>query len=127
MSISTTHRSRLFQFGLRTMFAAIALVAICLGWQVNKVHERHAMRRWVEQNGGSVGNTGLMIPSDNDSICLAVNWQPTNTLPAWRRLLGDQSVEIILLPEGTARDLVIRAESLYPEASVYTESDKSDP
>ena len=42
MSHAPAIRRRCFQFSLRTMFAAVTLVALWLGWKWNWIHQRHA-------------------------------------------------------------------------------------
>lgn len=51
MDDSDTHRNW-FRFRLGSMFLAITLFALWLGWETHIWRERQQMRRWVKENGG---------------------------------------------------------------------------
>ena len=68
------HRRRWFQFGLRTMFVVVALVAVFLGWELRLIRQRQAIVQMVRERGGLATTTPSPLP--------------------WRRLLGDEEMEV---------------------------------
>jgi hypothetical protein len=108
-------RRRWFRFTLRTMFLLVTLFSVWLGWQTWLVRERSAMRKWLEENDGLVSPT--MQFSDPD--IKPITFEKVNTLPFWRRWLGDQSIATVTFSvfPWPAEDIE-RAKRLFPEAKI---------
>jgi hypothetical protein len=112
-STSEVYR-RHFQFGLRTLFIAVTIVAVWLGWELKFICARAAIAK-----DPAVGAMPTVVVGErtneatiNRSICI------TNELPWWRRLLGDQSYCVVFVGEGAdaAKSHLMRR--LFPEAEV---------
>ena len=109
----TPPRRRWFQFSLRTLLVALALLATCL-WMVGRtVRQRQSLIREAVGNGGEV----LLISEMSDAR-RATSFVKEYHVPFWRRWLGDQAVPLLRLsPDATDEDCD-RAQDLFPEAKV---------
>ena len=74
------------QYSLRMLLAVITIVAALLGWQTHVVRERQALRKSISERGGAILSDRSIHREDQ--------------LPWYRRLLGDQGVRFIFLPQG---------------------------
>jgi hypothetical protein len=103
-------RRRWFQFGLRTMFLAVTVLAVWLGWELKFVRERQA---WVHLKQQRF----TFIETESE-------WQgprpASASIPFWRRLLGDEAVIVIHLRSDTVQDKAEweQAKRLFPEAQI---------
>ena len=76
------------RFSLRTLLAVITILAALLGWQTHVVRERQALRKSISERGGSILSERFFPGGDQ--------------LPWYRRLLGDEGVCFIFLPQGSS-------------------------
>jgi hypothetical protein len=119
------------QFWLRALLALVSLLAVGLGWQYYSVYQRRAARDWVERNGGTVDVYAPSPPSERVEISPGVDLVITfgsgqrihgpkdaPEIPQWKRWLGDEAYNQILLPEGSSPADVVRMRELFPEATV---------
>ena len=113
MDDATQSRRRPFAFGLRTMFVAVAIVALALSWQLRVVLQRDALRSSNQAGGGKFAS----------DVC--PNWMGRKTsrpdlFPEWQRRLGDRRVDHIMLigPSATADTAIAEARRLFPEAGI---------
>jgi hypothetical protein len=125
----TAPRRRWFRFSLRTLFVLVTLFAVWLAWQLNLIHQRNAMHRWIEAHGGSAA-TGSLGKSFRDEIIQAVGPDPdfirqfapetrTGTIPWFKTILGDHAVAYIVIPRVFDPGHVYkRAQVLFPEALI---------
>jgi hypothetical protein len=117
-------RRRWFRFSLRTMFLLVTSFSLWLGWQTWIVRERSAMRDWLDANGGRVSPTMQGTQLDHEPFI----FEQVNTLPFWRRWLGDQSIAAVSLPDfPPPTEQVERAKRLFPEAKVVFKTVKLPP
>ncbi|HVU89433.1 MAG TPA: hypothetical protein VHD36_19045 [Pirellulales bacterium] len=105
--------SRRLRFSLGTLLAAIAGVALLVGWfawQVNTVRSRRELAEEITARGGSVYTLAeLQSPNDDG-----------RSLPAFRRWLGDRPVGQIYLPPPNFSERDFRAiKRSFPEAYVW--------
>jgi hypothetical protein len=63
MSMLTPSRRRWFQFSLRTMFMAVTVFALWLGWELRIVRQRLAMLREITEARG-----GVILADDHNLI-----------------------------------------------------------
>ncbi|HEY2840120.1 MAG TPA: hypothetical protein VGJ26_13275 [Pirellulales bacterium] len=118
----TTPPSRWFQFGLRTMFVVVFLLAIFLGWlawTLRMIHARRAVLESVSDRHGDFWTLGrcqegLGGPKDVREA-EARELATQCSIPFWRKWLGDEPVALIFDTFGTEVD---RSEQrrLFPEA-----------
>ena len=120
---------RWFRWSLRTLFVAVTVLCVWLGWQVNVVQQRRAMANRIRAEGGSVvlvvvsGETanGLEIskldgvaPNPGDQLLSSVGY----FLRVRQWWLGDFPATYVELPVGSTDLQVQRATSVFPEAEV---------
>ncbi len=96
---------RWFQFGLRTMFLAVTVFAVWLGWELTVVRERQTLRRFVEMDDGMVMARN---PVDPNSVC---------AIPWWRTMLGDESAALIVLGRSKGFDEA-KIRAAFPEVEL---------
>jgi hypothetical protein len=110
-------RRRWFRFSLRTMFVMVTLFSFWLGWQAWIVRERLAMRKWLDDNGGSAGPPMRLVDERGPFV-----FEQVNTLPFWRRWLGDESIRSVSFPVFPAPSEHVaqleRAKRIFPEARI---------
>ena len=120
-------RRRWFRYSLRTFFVLLTLFGIWLAWQFNLLHQRQATRRWVERNGGTVDVWVRPEPLTVSAGSLALeitSYQRVHgpeeepEIPAWRRLLGDEAINQIMLHASATKTEEARVKRLFPEAKV---------
>jgi hypothetical protein len=94
------------------MFVVVTVVACWLAWELKFVRERKAMLASVLASGnGYTTCSQLMASSDEHGFA----YNPA-TVPFWRRWLGDQAVESIVVPD--AHKPLEKALTLFPEAII---------
>jgi hypothetical protein len=97
------------------MFLVVTLFSILLGREAWVVRERTAMRKWLEENDGNASPTMQFSDADIKPI----SFEQINTLPFWRRWLGDESISTVRFPVSPAPpEHVERAKRLFPEAKI---------
>ena len=106
-------RRRWFRFNLRTMFMLVTLFSVWLGRETWVVRERLAMRKWLDEIGGHAYPT-IKVPKYNSLKPLYL--ETINTLPFWRRWLGDESLGVVSLPARSEH--VEQISRLFPEAKI---------
>jgi hypothetical protein len=102
--------NRRWSFSLRTMFLAVLLLAIAIGWVTSErrfVLQRKALAKEFRDRIGPVGYIG---PHSN----------PEPTIPFWRRWMGDEPCHAIDVPYGAPEYDFRRAEQFFPEAKIYS-------
>jgi hypothetical protein len=115
-------KRRRFQFRLRTLMISVAVLAIpCayVGWQENIVRERWAMRKRVKE----VDDGFVSVSVDRVVVVIEESGPQSRkesaiSIPWIRRLLGDEPIEQITLPSGTAREERQRIHKIIPEADL---------
>jgi hypothetical protein len=102
-------KRRWFQFSLRTLLIVVTLLAAPLGyvgWQAKIVRERRALLDSIKAAGGS----DLTDVLHNSAIPPPPPWL--------RRILGDQTVEVLLVPATTNEETLARIHRLFPDTLV---------
>lgn len=102
-----------FRFSLRSLFVVITCACVWLGYQMNIVHQRQALRKSIVARGGVVTETD---PS-------AARMPDLEGIAWYRQLLGDRAAASIELPPDPAtHDVSIgdlqAALEIFPEAEV---------
>ena len=120
-------RRRWFRFSLRTLFVAVTVLCVWLGWNANTVQKRKTLLREIKYCARSadrsigedeLGYAGL------ETTEASPKWQPFFKsgdyehvrVSAIRRLLGDESCLSLHLPQSLDRNAIERAEKAFPEA-----------
>ena len=98
-------RLRPWYFSLRTMFVAVALVAVFLAYHANWIHQRHAARMLINQ-----------CPS-TDTPQHRYTLMPSSSLPWTLRLMGERGKWMVWLLTDDP-PIVGRIRSLYPESII---------
>jgi hypothetical protein len=117
--MSTNPKRCWFRFSLRTLFVlvtAFGFVVAWLGWQLQIVRHRQAVRRQVEETDGIVF-AGDIEWKRSPAIVVMRDADYTYKISPLRRFLGDQFIELI----GFNRQLTAddhRAIDSIPEAEV---------
>ncbi|HEY2841704.1 MAG TPA: hypothetical protein VGJ26_21265 [Pirellulales bacterium] len=94
--MSNPPRRRWFQFGLRTVFVVVTAFAVCLGWELSIVRERQAVKQWIESNGGECWTL--------QEFAKFPGQLSDETVPPWRRWMGDDSVFVVQVPKKFTSD-----------------------
>src|SRR5262245_42717557 len=113
-----------WRFSLRTLLVGVTLLAVWLGWNANTVLQRKAMRRWIERIGGRAAVDGQSAFLSGETY-LPWFWRQADEqrwrLTPWRRLMGDQPMDTVVLPPHVeARDLH-RVQVLFPEVRMINQ------
>jgi hypothetical protein len=108
MTISTR-----FRFSLRTLLIAMTVLSVLFGLEIHVVRQRKAALNWALENGASaiysLNDQPILMTIDNEEV----------SGPSWfRRLIGDQEVVQIRLPESYPEDRAKLLSRLFPEAIV---------
>lgn len=83
-------RRRWFQFGLGTVFVAVTVFAVWLGWELKYIRERKAFLLRVQAQGSqTVYADDPLWKGTTTSVAIRVP-----RIPFWRRWLGDRPVAI---------------------------------
>jgi hypothetical protein len=119
MTLAT--KRRWFRFSLRTLFVAVTVIGVWLGWQFNFVNERRAMRAWIVDHGGFVDiftrpDTTGSLAIIHYSRLMGPDEEPE--IPQWRRWLGDEAVNQVMMPAESSAADINRAKHLFPEGEV---------
>ena len=101
MADPTKPRRRL-QFSLAALFGMMTVWAVWLGWELNYIRERQAVRDLVTKQGGTA-----MTCADVAEFAVRneVPYKPAS-IPFWRRVLGDEAME--LYPHSQHRATIAR-------------------
>jgi hypothetical protein len=119
-----------FQFSLRTLFIMLTVFGVWLGWQANVVHERKAMRNWIESGGGRLSVFYPPQPLPGTNLIILTGDFPDGedfTVPIIRRWLGDEPVWKVEVRHDASADEVVKAKRLFPEAEVFNVLPKPSP
>ncbi len=97
------------------MLIALTVFAAWLGWELRGIRERRALLALIEQFTASDDADAAGRP-----VYLVSYASPVTpaTIPCWRRWLGDQAEERILLPTNMDVDHAKTATAVFPEAQV---------
>ena len=109
-------RRRWFRFSLRSFLLLVLVGGSVLGWQMHIVHERKKLRDWLEFRDAEILTLDeLLAPGRKTSNPGVDNWGQIG----WqRRLLGDEGVLWITVPENVADDAAQHVVAAFPEAHV---------
>jgi len=118
MSQVIPHRSRL-QFGLRTLFVAVAFIAMWLGWELRFIHERQEFLSDLKRRNLTYELVSEAAPSYQLLGSDYITWYDLPgpiAIPFWRRWLGDQAV--LRISVGDVSKDGAEARRLFPEAGI---------
>ena len=103
------------RYSLRTLFAAVTIFAVWLGWELSFIRQRKQYIEWVVTNGGFVSSPEEMQRSSNPSRPNAAR------IPFWRSWLGDHPIGGIAIPDLdiSENDKMKAADRLFPEALLW--------
>jgi len=101
------------RYSLRTLLITVTVLCIWLGWQVNIVWQRRAMRDMVTDRGG----TYLLVADSNPFE--AADRSPLE-LSFVQRKLGDELMRSITLPPKLSDEEKERIRQAFPEAIIST-------
>ncbi|HEY1602474.1 MAG TPA: hypothetical protein VGG64_22920 [Pirellulales bacterium] len=108
-------RRHWFQFSLGSMFLLTTIFAIWLGCELKIIRDRSAMRKWINENGGSA-----MMQKDTR------DWLPgKETISAIRIWLGDGTISMLSMPPNANITMKRRIQALFPELRMNLPSDGS--
>jgi hypothetical protein len=114
-TMPTPPRRLWFQFGLRTMFVAVTIFAVLLGWQIRSVRLRAEFLRSVKSDRVVQGYSTCSVMSKSAAEDGFV-YKPV-ILPWWRKILGDEPVEYFSLRQ-RSQEHEDRIRKLFPEAMI---------
>jgi hypothetical protein len=114
---------RRFQFRLRTLLIAVALLAVAcayVGWQLKIVRQRAVVLNWLQERAPLTtvvyGTPGYDSQQDaRGRWSVAINDPDT---PWLRRLLGDHWIMTIIHPTAAADNEIERVRKAFPEAQL---------
>ncbi len=111
-----------FAFSLRTMFVVVTVLCLWLGWNANIVLERKAFIEMLKRQGHNPYRATIS-PNDpfgatGGTVFRGPGKFRANPLPWVRRMLGDEPVPILGLPDDMDAAQVRRVRKLFPETPV---------
>ena len=94
----------------------VTIFAVWLGWELNFIRQRKAMRKWIEANGwvSTASEASPDLPVDKQLF----DPSPRSVhIPVWRRLLGDEAIAYVGIgKESPSAANWHSAKRLFPEA-----------
>ena len=102
---------RWFRFGLRTLFVALTIPGVWLGWELHVVRERKAMRAWLDEHHCQV----MGVP--RKGVMLVPSGQ-LSQFPKYRTYFGEDRVYWIILREQLPAAVIENIQTIFPEALV---------
>ncbi len=109
---------RWFAFSLRTLFIVVTMFAVWLGWELNFVRQRLALRKQLAAGAGWVltvteycGYSACALPGRSVRADVM-------KIPFWRRWMGDEPIAQMGFDRGATAADRARARELFPEAYV---------
>ena len=116
----TPRPKRRWSFSLRTLFVVVTVLGCWLGWQVKIVRDRQALRRELELAASDSFEPYVAIGTRVDgsvSTTWGRKWS-VNPVPWYRRVLGDEPVGDLGVPNGWTTSDVNRLRAAFPEAAI---------
>ncbi len=120
---------RFCQFSLKSLFVLVTLVALPCGyvaWQHSIVEKRQAMLAQINELGGnwkeSDGNCHVFCGNARTVFLYGQFISHSGTfvdVSSVRRLIGDRTVRVILVPNGTPIESISRIHEVFPEANIF--------
>jgi hypothetical protein len=112
-------KCRSFRFSLRTLFIAITIFGVYLGWQMHVVRQRQAILAALARPGAPNTYFVTVEEMEADKSQPATDGQYDHLRICWsRRLLGDQALVQISVNHDVDRRLLEQAEHAFPEADL---------
>jgi len=115
---------RWWRFSLRTLLVGVTVLAVWLGWNANVILQRKAMRRWIEQVGGRAAVDGQTAELSGETY-LPLFWRQADErswrITPWRRLMGDQPLDVIVIPPGVGAGNIRLIRMLFPEVRMINQ------
>jgi hypothetical protein len=110
-------KQRWFRYSLRGMLLLIAVAAVWLAWEVNRVRAR---RQFVAQFGSRYSFVSAAQWQAGEAMRIADRRDnsPPNEISRFRELLGDSAIQHYTLPMGWSNEEAERVGALFPEAAV---------
>ena len=137
--MTSSPKRRWFRFSLRTLFIAMTVFCLWLGWNVQIVHERNAMRHKIRRDGGwvvienpakgpdiaqgPVNDEGTEIP-DHVFRVFDIETDGVNPIPLVRRMLGDEFVVMVRVKRESEVESVQR---IFPGCLIDVERSPQSP
>jgi hypothetical protein len=110
---------RYFRFSLRTVFLAMTVLALWLGWNLNAVHQRQTLLKKL------VANRSIQVVSSDEYIArfpAGIPPLPVASVSIVRRWLGDRAIQQIwytwYAPAAPSPEQHKRLSELFPEADI---------
>jgi len=109
------------------MFVLVAVACCWLGYNLNFIHKRHAIRKSIEEQGGTVEVFLRPEPIETvvGNLTLSyLSYQRAHgpeiepDISKWRRWLGDEAVNQIMMPRGTSATDLQGIRAIFPECEV---------
>ena len=104
-----------FAYSLRTMFVAITVFGVWLGWQVRIVHERKAIRGEIMRISPTRLYYWAQELDAEDPFMPNCEYARISRI---RRFLGDETCILLEIPRSIAPHWIERAEWAFPEAEL---------
>jgi hypothetical protein len=108
--MTPTPKHRWFAYSLRTLFVVVTAFGTWLGWNLHVVHQRQDLRKNLKGQQIQFSHSGK---------------KTAPSVPAIRRLLGDEAVDTIVFPHhlmATAQEAdVEEIRRMFPEAEILSE------
>ena len=123
MDAHKPHRRR-FRFSLISLFVALTVLGIGLGWLGHRVRQRSQMMQWIENNGGSVSRWQRPEPVDLGNGIFFEHSQRVGgpekepEIPHWRTWWATCLSMTLCFPQGLRKKTWRILEAIFPEATV---------
>jgi hypothetical protein len=115
-----------FRFSLRGLFVVLSVFAVWLGWELAFIRQRQSIRKEFEARGAYFRVAAEYL-AEIKSVRLMPGTVPISaeteehfkeTIPIWRRWLGDKTFDHVGLPHDATEEDFARVRTLYRESEV---------
>jgi len=108
------------------MFVVVTVICVWLGWNVNIVRERELLLKSLETDESlsfdPFRTRFSNVTKWNFSVSEISSMKRSGvSIPWFRRMLGDQAVMMLTLPQSMSESDILRFKSAFPEALISQE------
>jgi len=105
---------------MRMLLVVLSMLGIFVVWEARKVHARKMLRQQIIEGGGVVDGEGR-----GEQSCVTLELYNRNiyqlgrasSVPCWRAWIGDDDINVIILPSSATDAERRRTMAMFPEVS----------
>src|SRR5262245_3523210 len=116
---------RWLRFSLRAMLVVVTALGLWLGWEANRIHQRKLLLEALRTDARAKFDPLKTIFLGEGNLTfngMTLRNPHLGSIPGYRRMLGDEGVLTLALPDGMTEEEVRRYENAFPEAHITRQS-----